>query len=142
MKMQPQTQLASPRFQARIALGLLVGVALIPCLLPQATLAQTAGAVQPLEDFQTKDGGSDLFSDRSGNGASGLFDLMHRAAFGGMRSADDFGAEQQQNLNDAAAQFRAQQLQRLKQPQNTPGSLPTAPATTLEIAPATMTPLK
>jgi hypothetical protein len=142
MKMQPQTQLASPRFQARIALGLLVGVALIPCLLPQATLAQTAGAVQPLEDFQTKDGGSDIFSDRSGNGASGLFDLMHRAAFGGMRSADDFGAEQQQNLNDAAAQFRAQQLQRLKQPQNTPGSLPTAPATTLEIAPATMTPLK
>lgn len=140
--MQPQTQLASPRFQARLALGLLVGVALLPCLLPQATLAQTAGAVQPLEDFQTKDGGSDLFSDRSGNGASGLFDLMHRAAFGGMRSADDFGAEQQQNLNDAAAQFRAQQLQRLKQPQNTPGSLPTAPATTLELAPATMTPLK
>src|SRR6476646_3279788 len=111
MKMQPQTKLASPRFQARLALGLLVAVALVPCLLPQATFAQTAGAVQPLEDFQTKDGGTDPFSNRSGNGASGLFDLMHRAAFGGLRSADDYNAEQQQNLNDAAAQFRALQLQ-------------------------------
>ena len=133
MKMQPQTKLASPRFQARLALGLLVGVALVPCLLPQVALAQTAGAVQPLEDFQNKDGGTDLFSDRS-NGASSLFNLMHRAAFGGMRSADDFGSEQQQNLNDAAAQFRAQQLKRLKQQPSTPASAtPAAPI--LEIAP-------
>ncbi|MBD1860476.1 MULTISPECIES: hypothetical protein [Trichocoleus] len=141
MKMQPQTKLAFPRFQARLALGLLLGVALAPCLLPQATSAQTAGAVQPLEDFQNKDGGTDLFSDRSGNGASSLFDLMHRAAFGGMRSADDYGTEQQQNLNDAAAQFRAIQLQRLKQ-QKGPASRPSAPATTLEIAPATGTSVK
>ena len=133
MKMQPQTKLASPRFQARLALGLLVGVALAPGLLPQATLAQTAGTVQPLEDFQNKDGGTDLFSDRSGNGASSLFNLMHRAAFSGMRSADDYGAEQQQNLNDAAAQFRALQLKRLKQQPTTPASSTAAPATILEI---------
>ena len=132
--MQPQTKLASPRFQARLALGLLVGVALAPCLLPQAIFAQTA--VQPLEDFQNKDGGTDLFSDRSGNGASSLFNLMHRAAFSGMRSADDYGAEQQQNLNDAAAQFRALQLKRLKQQPSAPASSTSAPATILEIAPA------
>lgn len=134
MKMQPQPKLASPRFQARLALGLLVGVALVPCLLPQVTLAQTAGAVQPLEDFQNKDGGTDLFSDRS-NGASSLFNLMHRAAFGGMRSADDYGAEQQQNLNDAAKRFRDLQRSRLQQnPISPASSTPGAPI--LEIAPA------
>lgn len=134
MKMQPQPKLASPRFQARLALGLLVGVALVPCLLPQVTLAQTAGAVQPLEDFQNKDGGTDLFSDRS-NGASSLFNLMHRAAFGGMRSADDYGAEQQQNLSDAAKRFRDLQRSRLQQNPIPPtSSTPAAPI--LEIAPA------
>ncbi|HEY9749564.1 MAG TPA: hypothetical protein V6C63_12845 [Allocoleopsis sp.] len=135
MKMQLQTKSASPRFQARLVLSLLVGVALVPCLLPQATLAQTAGAVQPLEDFQTKDGGTDLFSNRSGNGASSLFNLMHRATFGGMRSADDYGAEQQQNLNDAAKRFRDLQRNRLQQNPTTPASSTPAAPPLLEIAP-------
>lgn len=43
----------------------------------------------------------------------GVMDLIHNAMLGPSRSMQDYSAEQQENLNDAAAQFRAQQRQRL-----------------------------
>ena len=43
-------------------------------------------------------------------------ELIHRANLGGLRSMEEFIVEQDQNLNDAAAQFRARQLELLRQP--------------------------
>lgn len=70
---------------------------------------------------------------------NGIFDLVHRAMMGGNRSLDDFSNEQQGNLNDAAAQFRALQQQRLKNQQQTPAATPEAPAASTP-SPATTTP--
>lgn len=44
-------------------------------------------------------------------------DLIHRANLGGLRSMEEFIIEQDQNLNDAATDFRARQLQLLRQQQ-------------------------
>lgn len=122
----------------RLAIATLVGVAALPALLAQATLAQTAPTVQPLEDFKPNDGGSDPFSNRSGS-ASSLFDLMHRVTLSNGRSIEDFSSEQQQNLNDAAAQFRQEQLKRLKQQPVQPTGV--MPPVVTPVAPAgTVTP--
>ena len=114
MKTRTQAISASAQQMTRLAIATLVGVAALPVLLSQATVAQTVAPVQPLEDFKPNDGGSDPFSNRSGS-ASSLFDLMHRATLGNGRSIEDFSSEQQQNLNDAAVLFRQAQLKRLKQ---------------------------
>jgi hypothetical protein len=43
------------------------------------------------------------------------FEHIHRANLGGGRSMSDFRQQQQQNFNDAAAAFRAQQQELLRQ---------------------------
>jgi len=43
------------------------------------------------------------------------FELIHRANLGGGRSMSDFRQQQQQNFNDAAAEFRARQQELLRQ---------------------------
>lgn len=136
MKTRTQAISASAQQMTRLAIATLVGVVACPVLLSQATLAQTANPVQPLEDFKPNDGGSDPFSNRSGN-ASSLFDLMHQLTLGNGRSLEDFSSEQQQNLNDAADLFKKQQLMRLKketpQPTGTmqPLVVPAAPTGTV-----------
>lgn len=80
---------------------------------PQSSHALPATNAQPLQDlFPTKDN-TDPFSSR-GDG-SAVFDLIHRANLGPSRSLEDFSSEQQKNLTDAAAQFRAKQRQILQQ---------------------------
>ncbi|MEG4027928.1 MULTISPECIES: hypothetical protein [unclassified Microcoleus] len=92
---------------------LMIGIAasaIASCALfcPQASFAQASGLnnAQPLQDFQTQDN-TDPFSGRSSG--SGIFDLIHRSKLGGGRSMEEFNSEQQQNLNDAAAEFRNKQ---------------------------------
>ncbi|MEG3922756.1 MULTISPECIES: hypothetical protein [unclassified Microcoleus] len=110
---------------------LMIGIAasaIASCALfcPQASFAQASGLnnAQPLQDFQTQDN-TDPFSGRSSG--SGIFDLIHRSKLGGGRSMEEFNSEQQQNLNDAAAEFRNKQRLLLeKQAVPTPGAI--APA--------------
>lgn len=78
---------------------------------PGAASAQTA-QVNPLEDLQTQDN-RDPFSSRGNGQMGGVMDLIHNAMLGPSKSMADFSAEQQENLDDAAAQFRSQQQQRL-----------------------------
>ncbi|WP_449417444.1 hypothetical protein [Phormidium nigroviride] len=101
-----------------------IGVAVV--FLPQPSHAQNSGAqnsAQPLQDFQTQDS-TDPFSGR-GNGM-GIFDLIHRSRLGTLRNMDEFSSEQQQNLNDAAAEFREKQRLLLEQ-QAKPGAGAIAP---------------
>lgn len=98
--------------------------------LAQPTLAQVTNA-QPLQEFKPQEANRDPFSSNGSGQASGVLDLIHRANFGNIRSISDFNTDQEQNLSDAAAKFRAQQLERLRsqpQPQNPAATPVTAPA--------------
>lgn len=97
----------------RLVLGTVVGIGVISLLLPQITWAQ-ATRVNPLEDFENQDNSSDPFSSGKEQDSLGVFDLIHRATLGNNRSLQDYSAEQNENLNDAAAQFRARQRLRIQ----------------------------
>ncbi|MBP0031409.1 hypothetical protein [Roseofilum sp. Guam] len=101
---------------------LLTGLSLT--LFAQASSAQTI--LDPLGDIQTQDGGSSAFSSQGGNGQ--FFDLMHNLQRGNhLRDPEQFSIDQQENLDDAAAKFRQQQLERLN---NSPESTEAAEETT------------
>lgn len=107
----------TPVWPRRLAWACL-SLGLTPLILAQAGWAQET--TNPLSDFRPNaEQGPGSFS-RSSNGLS-VFDLIHRARFGNL-DMDTFSQEQRQNLDDAAAQFRKQQQQRLGAPQ------PPAPA--------------
>jgi len=101
--------------------GLSVGLA--PLVLTQAGWAQEN--TNPLSDFRpTAEQGPGSFS-RSGSGVS-VFDIIHRARFGNL-DMNTFNQEQRQNLDDAAAQFRKQQRERMGTPQE-PAPMPVEPS--------------
>lgn len=62
---------------------------------------------------------------------SNIFDLMRRAQIGNIRSGSEFGRAQQEQIGDAASDFRRQQQELLRQqqgnPQAAPQSVPSAP---------------
>jgi len=121
-------------FKGRQWLSMLAGVGLgvlvVPTVFPvgNGASAQT-GTPQPLSDFQNPNGSSDPFSDRGGGQVDSMFNLIHRAMQGSLKSADEFNSEQRQSLEEATAEFRAKQLERLQgqpQPPDTtqPGTTP------------------
>jgi hypothetical protein len=112
----------------QLAIALLAGTTILPCLLPQATLAQLTNA-QPLQDWQSPEGSRDPFSGKAdGSAASfGVLDMIHRANLGGLRSASEFNEEQEESIDAAADMFRKEQLRRLEAP---PGGIPTTPPST------------
>jgi hypothetical protein len=111
------------------SLSVLAGANLLVLQLLLPASAQT-GTPQPLEDFQTQNK-TDPFSSRGNGQADGIFDLIHRAIQGPSRSLDEFNSEQKESLDTAAADFRAQQRQRIQNQQSpVPPSSPAAvPAT-------------
>lgn len=106
-----------------VSLSLLLGLgSAVPAAIAQST------TVQPLDDFRPDRPSGDL-TGRGAGQISGVHDLIHRAMQGG-RSLDEFRDEQQENLDSAADQFRAQQLQRLRnQPQANPSLTNPVPST-------------
>ncbi|MEB3339065.1 MAG: hypothetical protein VKJ46_16455 [Leptolyngbyaceae bacterium] len=106
----------------RISIGIVAMLGLFPLWMPESTLAQI-GTPQPLQEFKPQDNRDSLF-DGSSNSQSGLLDLIHRANLGGSRSLSDFTAEQGENINTAAAEFRALQLKRLQQQGEVPSNRP------------------
>ncbi|HEY9618140.1 MAG TPA: hypothetical protein V6C64_14940 [Microcoleaceae cyanobacterium] len=122
---------------AQMAIGLLAGLGVVFGSL-SAAMADTA-TPQPLQDFQNPDKSSDPFSGRGGQ--SGVMDFIHRAMQGPSRSTEEFSAEQDENLDAAMAEFRAQQLSAIRKRQQaqfgtentTPNAVPgnqTAPTPT------------
>ena len=86
-------------------------------LIPQLSWAQTTPTTSSnnaLEDLEQQN--RNPFSSHSddGNAMNGIMDLMHRAQMGNIRSVNEYSAEQDRSLNDAASQFRQKQLQMLR----------------------------
>ena len=100
-------------------LGIVASMSFVSLLIPQLAKAQSTPVnsstrVNPLQDFQPQEG--DPFSSRNDNPTGSLFDLIHRAQLGNARSAEEFNTEKNQSLNDAAAEFRKKQQQRIQAP--------------------------
>ena len=123
--------------KTNLVLGVLAGMGFASCVLPQLTLAQPTlsqpGEVNPADTFQEQN--TDPFSGNNNGGASGVFDLMHRATLGNIRSMDEFSTDQKNNLNTAADQFRRQQLELLRTPNQAAPANPTT-----SVTPASSTP--
>jgi hypothetical protein len=98
---------------------------------PQIASAQPeSGSVDPLQDFNKPDG-YDPFSSTGGSGvAPGFFGLVHKA-IQGSPPPENLESAQGKDLEDATANFRAQQQQRLQQQSTAqqPAVEPLPPAT-------------
>lgn len=98
----------------KFLLATVAGISLASLLVPSAGLAQTAN---PVQDLNQQNSNSDPFSRANDGNSFGVLDLIHRVTLGNQVGADEFNAQQNQNLNDAAAAFRAKQGQLLKKNQ-------------------------
>lgn len=105
----------------RLVLATLAGVGLFSLLLPQSSWADDAPRqVNPLEDFNSDQNSSNPFS-RTADSFS-MLDLIRRAT-SNTRSWDDYSSDQNENLDSAAAEFRARQRQLIQgQQQPSPSS--------------------
>ncbi|MGL5922955.1 hypothetical protein [Chroococcidiopsis sp.] len=106
----------------KIFFGAVVGMSLATLLLPQLTWAQATTDAEPLRDLNQEQNRDPFSRGDTGDAMSGLMDIMHRAQMGNIRSAGDFATEQNQSLDDAAAKFRQQQLQRIQQNPSQPNN--------------------
>ncbi|XGV98970.1 MAG: hypothetical protein ACAF41_08505 [Leptolyngbya sp. BL-A-14] len=109
------TDAGKPR---NIALLLLASIGLVVGL-SRTALADETTVAQPQQIFEDQQS-RDPFSGRGNDQVGGVMDLIHRAQQAGSLSSEDFLSEQQENLNSAAAAFRAAQQKRLNSPQTAP----------------------
>ncbi len=100
-----------------ITLGLLAGTTLAAFSFPQATKAQSLD-YDPSQEIQRGDNIGPLNGTGTGQNGFNVFELMHRANFGQIRSPEEFSAEQKENLDEAAVEFRNEQNRRLQIQQN------------------------
>lgn len=107
----------------QLTLGFMT-VSVLMAGLPSAASAQQAGSAQPQQIFQDQQN-RDPFSGRGNDQAGGVMDLVHRAMQAGSLSSEDFYGQQKENLDSAAASFRAAQKQRLTDSQTAPVAAPT-----------------
>ncbi|MBD1919563.1 hypothetical protein H6F77_00295 [Microcoleus sp. FACHB-831] len=130
------------KIKTHLALSLLAGMGIAFSCVPQTVLAQT-GDAQPLQDFQQNQQNKDPFSSSSEGESMGVFDLIHRAQLGNLRSYDEFSAEQGKNIDSAAAKFRSLQRERLRNLNQGTGVSPATPATPANsVTPAIAIPAK
>jgi hypothetical protein len=107
----------------------------------QPGFAQTYNGSQPanaIEDLQNPGGSTDPFNNRSGNPSKGVMDLIHNAILGPTRSLDEYGAEQQGNLNSEASDYLKRRQAELKR--QAQGDSATGATQRIRIVPASETP--
>ncbi|MBW4574344.1 MAG: hypothetical protein KME08_03580 [Aphanothece sp. CMT-3BRIN-NPC111] len=112
MKIKTQLVPVLTRLLARTSLGVLAGMGVASCLLPQPSLAQSA---YPSSSDNLNEGNNNPFSSRYDDSGFSPLDMIHRAQLGTLRSFDEFNSEQSESLNNAADEFRRQQIERLRQ---------------------------
>ncbi|MGK7876485.1 MAG: hypothetical protein AB4426_25280 [Xenococcaceae cyanobacterium] len=99
-------------FAAKITLSLSVGAALgIMSSFGQSTLAQSTNP-QESDGYQSSEYDSLSGTSTFGNSFNPI-DLIHRANLGPGRSAADFSSDLDRNINEAAAEFKRLQQERL-----------------------------
>jgi len=117
----------SSRLLARIALGVggsVVAIAISSAVVPQPSLAEPAGSVNPLQDLNRQNERDPM--DIGGSGDFNFYNLIHRAQMGTGDLTDP-----SQSINDAAARFQRERQrllenqqqrgnQQMAQPQNSP----------------------
>jgi hypothetical protein len=110
----------------RFALATLAGVGFASLLAPQPSLADFGQVNDPQNLDPLNSNNQDPFASGVEQNPFSLFQLIHNANFGGLNP--DFVSEQNQQLNDAAAAFKARQEKLLQgQQQANPGSQVIAP---------------
>lgn len=98
---------------ARISLGTLGAIALTALMLPESAAAEETNRASDLLEPQIQLQKNPLESTAGDGQQMNVLDLIHRAQFGTTRSMQEFNLQQQQSINDAAADFRSRQLQML-----------------------------
>ncbi|MEB3827488.1 hypothetical protein [Phormidium sp. CCY1219] len=97
-----------------IALGILGAIATTTLLFGQSAVAQESNGADDLIEPQLENS-RDPFDGTTGEGETfDVLDIIHRANLGGGRSMQEFRLEKEENINDAAAQFRMRQLELLR----------------------------
>lgn len=76
--------------------------------------AQTAGDIDPLEDFQTNDSGSDIFGS-NGTDSTSVFNMIHNLMLHNGTTLDQFNRQRYENIENEAASFREAQMQQIQQ---------------------------
>ena len=103
-------------------------IGFVSLLMPSISWAQVNSVpntdANPLQDLNTQQNRDPFSRTNDGDAFGGIMQLMQRAQLGNIRSTSEFSAEQDRSINDAAAQFRQRQLQRIQnqnqaQPANT-----------------------
>lgn len=114
----------------RLTLGVSIIAAAAIAISPESASAQSAPGVQPLQDFNSQQNEVDPFTGRAGGGGFSVFDLIHNSRLNNSRDMNEFITENRENIDDAAAQFRQQQLERLGNPASsiTPATTPKTPS--------------
>lgn len=98
---------------AQISLGTLGAIAMTALMLPESAAAEETNRASDLLEPQIQLQ-KNPFESTSGDGQQmNVLDLIHRAQFGTTRSMQEFNLQQQQSINDAAADFRSRQLEML-----------------------------
>ncbi len=87
--------------------------------------AQNAGEVDPLEDFQTNDNGSDIFGS-GGADSTDVFNLIHNLMLNNGTPLDQFNRQRSENITTEAESFREAQMQEI-QFQETDSAIEPAP---------------
>lgn len=113
------------KFSAQALIKLAVSTVGFACLLmPTSSWAQATVDPNPLQDLNQEQNRDPFSRGNDEDAYGGIMQLMHRAQMGTIRSTNEFYTEQDRSLNDAAAQFRQRQLERIQnqnqaQPANT-----------------------
>jgi hypothetical protein len=103
-------------------LMLIAGASLAAFVAPAAVMAQSTGSAINLQNSDSPNS-SDPFSQGVEQNPFNIFQLIHNAQLGSLNP--EFAKEQNQQLNDAASEFRAKQqqlIQRNQQSGTTQGS--------------------
>lgn len=111
----------------RFFVATLAGISFASLLMPQPSSAQVSSPTDAFPTTSSTDQNTDPFS-RSNSDNFNMFDLIHRANFGTLNWNSD---QQNEELNSAAAAFKARQ-QRLIKGQQQQGT-PSLPSVTLPV---------
>lgn len=117
--MNNRTKLTKIRSAITLSLTCASGLGLM-LFIPRSTLAQSAPSQDLPQTYQTNEKGS--LSGTFGNDFN-PFDLIHSARFANGRSNEEFDSDSNENINDAALEFKRQQQQLILekvQPSNNP----------------------
>lgn len=98
------------RTRLRVLMATVITLTTLGMGLPAS--AQVESEADPLEDFQTEDGSSDILS---GGTQQGIQDLIHQINFSAELSMEEFAVQRQENILSEADRFRQLQRDRISQ---------------------------